>query len=171
MPTTQTPEEKQIEERAEGYVRHYVLCCQSSLVDELLGRGDIDGFMYEDIENTATDPSGWDIEQCREWIDERHSKDDGPQRADYVTQEADDEFEEEIDEDKYLEDMQEFIQDNAEPAEIFEWWFVDRWLCEQLREIGECVLDNDYGYWWGRCCTGQGMIQDGVFQCIARKFA
>lgn len=71
-----------------------------------------------------------------------------------------------------LEDFRSAVRDTAHDheAEIFEWWKVDSWLGEQLINIGECVLDNDYGYWWGRCCTGQQFIMDGVLQRVADRF-
>jgi hypothetical protein len=67
-----------------------------------------------------------------------------------------------------LEVWRDAVRDNSEPREVFEWWLVSRWLCEKLRELGEVVLDNDYGYWWGRCTTGQAIIADGVLQHVAR---
>ena len=53
---------------------------------------------------------------------------------------------------------------------MYEWWRVSSWLCEQLHAIGEVTIDNDYGYWWGRTCTGQGWIMDGVLQRVAARF-
>ena len=78
-------------------------------------------------------------------------------------------IEDEFDEDGYLETLKDSVRDNCEPAEPYEWWRVTKWLCEQLRNQGEVVLDNDYGCWWGRQTTGQSMIMDGVFQDIARR--
>jgi hypothetical protein len=48
--------------------------------------------------------------------------------------------------------------------EIYEWWRVTDGLAPWLAEIGECILDNSYGYWWGRQATGQQMIMDGTLQ-------
>jgi hypothetical protein len=50
---------------------------------------------------------------------------------------------------------------------VFEWWRVDPWLCKRLAAIGEVTLDNAYGEWWGRTCTGQSLIMDGTLQRIA----
>jgi len=55
------------------------------------------------------------------------------------------------------------------PQEVFEWWLVTRWLAEELRAIGEPVLDNGFGYWWGRSCTGQAILLDGTLQVIAER--
>lgn len=66
------------------------------------------------------------------------------------------------------EACREHTQDN--PAEVYEWWRVSSWLCGQLAEIGEVTIDNGYGHWWGRTCTGQGWIMDGTLQEVAAKF-
>jgi len=52
---------------------------------------------------------------------------------------------------------------NQEPLE---WWRVSKWACEQLRAVGEPVLDNDYGYWWGRTCSGQSIELDPTWYDI-----
>jgi hypothetical protein len=62
-----------------------------------------------------------------------------------------------------LEQMQEAGEDRQE---IFEWWFVTQWLYERLRKAGEPVIDSDYGYLWGRTCTGQAISLDGIIQRI-----
>lgn len=76
----------------------------------------------------------------------------------------------EFDEDTYLEELQELVRDNADPAEVYEWWRVSDWMCRQLRTIGEVVLDNGYGCWWGRQATGQVVIMDGTFQKLAAQY-
>jgi len=50
--------------------------------------------------------------------------------------------------------------------EVFEWWRVTDYLCGKLRNAGEPVIDNEYGCWWGRTCTGQAIILDGTIQRI-----
>lgn len=57
-------------------------------------------------------------------------------------------------------------EEDPEPdaAEVFEWWIVtDRMALDDLRAHGEVVLSNDYGDWWGRCCTGQIISLDSTF--------
>ena len=59
---------------------------------------------------------------------------------------------------------------DTEPQEVFEWWCIrDPWLQEKLIGIGEVVLDNDYGTWWGRTCTGQSIICDPTFWDIFQE--
>jgi len=53
-----------------------------------------------------------------------------------------------------------------EPQEIFEWWIItDEWLLEELREIGEPVIESDElcMSFWGRTCTGQSISLDPTF--------
>lgn len=53
---------------------------------------------------------------------------------------------------------------------MYEWWRVTEWLARQLKGIGEVVLDNNFGTWWGRTCIGQGLIMDGTLQRVAATF-
>lgn len=53
--------------------------------------------------------------------------------------------------------------------EPLEWWRVSRSLLRELRDIGEVVIDSEYGEWWGRCTSGQTISLDGVFQRIAQR--
>jgi hypothetical protein len=164
--------------RAELYAAHDILVCDSSLVDALisvaadgsmsrtdktrdLGRA----FEYDRIENLYADPSAWTAERCREYLidngvdyiaqagDWPRWTVDNPPDAEYV--------------DGLRDVCREHVQDN--PAEVFEWWRVSERLCQELRAIGQVVIDNDYGTWWGRCTTGQGFIMDGVLQQVAAR--
>ena len=56
-----------------------------------------------------------------------------------------------------------------EPQDIMEWWAVTEWLANHLIDIGEPVLDSDYGVWWGRTCSGQAIDMDGTIQRIVRR--
>ena len=57
--------------------------------------------------------------------------------------------------------MQEVGEDQQE---IYEWWFVSEWLFNQLQQTGEPVINSDYGYLWGRTCTGQAIFLDSVIR-------
>ena len=190
-PAPELARQIEIEERAEGYMRHEVLACQSSLVDDLM-QDDRDGFQVDDVTNLYPDPESMDLEACRSYLDDRGITLPDPEpwamtaaelldllkTHDMEPEDEADEAdlrnlvvvgmdEEEID---GLKAYRETVSDNAEPQEVYEWWLVSSWLAGQLKEIGEPVLDNDYGYWWGRTCTGQGMIMDGTLQEIAAKW-
>ena len=147
------------EELARMYSDRDILCCDSSLVSDCLKLGQdvacdfAQEWDYDQIVNLYPNPADWDVEQCREWLAERGI--DGPDESD------------ELDE---LGDWQETVRAHAEPAEIYEWWRVTPWLAGHLKAIGQPVLDNVYGTWWGRTCTGQGYLMDGTLQAVARRF-
>jgi hypothetical protein len=56
-----------------------------------------------------------------------------------------------------------------QPHEIYEWWAVTSWLADELTGFDQPVLSNDFGHWWGRTCTGQAIILDGILQKIAES--
>ncbi len=123
-----------------------VLCCQSALVGECMQGYERDGWRQEDIENLCPNPEEWTLQECRDRLYELGVHHDSTHE---------------------IEDMRKLVCDNDEPAEILEWWLITPWLCRHLREIGECVIDNDYGYWWGRQCSGQSIKLDPTFYRIA----
>lgn len=182
-------------ELAAGYVDHQIYCCDSSLVSDLI-QEEFDGFSVDDIENVYQDTSDWTLEQCRDYIVDHSGESACPDpdpwnmtRADIIEELTsisidcrDDESDETLiaalianinDEtisglDDWRETAREIVDDN--PQEAYEWWRVSNWLCGKLRGQGEIVIDNGYGCWWGRGCTGQSMIMDGTLQGIADSF-
>lgn len=48
--------------------------------------------------------------------------------------------------------------------DILEWWRISDALARHLVRIGEPVLRNDFGAWWGRTCSGQDILMDGTIQ-------
>ena len=49
-----------------------------------------------------------------------------------------------------------------EAQEIMQWLSISEWLARKLTEVGAPVLDNGYGYWWGRTTYGQSLEMDDV---------
>lgn len=203
-----TPEEWrkiEVETLAKIYADRDVLCCDSSLVDDLIksaNSGDryvpdlAEGFSDEEIRGLYRDPSDWTLEQCRDYLsDYGGDEPDDPnpwtmdrsaivEALEAVSIECrDDESVETLREalianiddetidglDTWRDAAREHAQDN--PAEVYEWWRVSSWLCRQLDSIGEVTIDNGYGCWWGRTCTGQGFLMDGTLQRVAEQFA
>jgi hypothetical protein len=114
---------------------------QSSLVTDLQEKW-IDGFTIEDIENLYL-------------TDEEIIRNFGSYDEDMTEQEIIDE-----------------ARNNGEDVnEIFEWWLVSDWFLDRLREINEPIIDNDYGEYWGRCCTGQVIYLDYNMQELAYECA
>jgi len=143
--------ELQVAVRAERYLDRDVLKCDSCLVDDMLKDEADHGtteWEWDNILNLYPDSSDWDADECQAWLAERGiSWDEDDQDNGYV----------------------DLINENAEAAEIYEWWAVTEWLAQKLVGIGEPVLDNAYGNWWGRTCCGQGLLMDGTLQQIARE--
>lgn len=51
--------------------------------------------------------------------------------------------------------------------EIYEHWIVSEWLAAQLEQRGEVIERDFYGLTlWGRACTGQAILLDGVICSI-----
>lgn len=166
--------------------------CQSGLVDDLVKRGDVDGFTIEDMTNLMPDPSDWDVEKCRDYVRDHSSDfpdpnpwamdrdalvealtDAGIQCYDHESVETllaamivniDDET---ID---GLDKWREAVNDCAEPEEVMEWWEVGDWLAGRLAGMGEVVIRNGYGDWWGRCCTGQAVYLDHTIQRLGYEY-
>jgi hypothetical protein len=169
------------EERARLYLDREVLCCDSALISELtqhaetLPLDDREAFSIDAIRNLTPDPSEWDAPTCLHWLADHTGEDNYRRRAEdwpgevarfaaYEGQTAEEW------EDAALAELQDAIRDQAEPAEVFEWWRVSSWLCKHLDAIGEVTIDNGYGCWYGRTTTGQGLLMDGVLQRVAARF-
>jgi hypothetical protein len=143
---------KEVHDLAQGYLNYEVLKCDSLLVDTLMKTSNetvsfiATEFHAEKIENY------FDIsmETVEEFLTYNCERDDWQELA----------FDEK-------EQLAYSLGFQPQPHEIFEWWAVTGWLAEQLQQIGQPVLDNDFGHWWGRTCTGQAIILDGVMQKIA----
>ena len=66
----------------------------------------------------------------------------------------------------------ERVRDSGEDMnEIYEWYLVSDWFLARLREINEPIIDNDYGEYWGRTCTGQAICLDHNIQELAYEWA
>ena len=69
-----------------------------------------------------------------------------------------------------IENLYTQADGEEEPQEIYEWWQVSDWLYSQLNDLGEPILSTNYGFYWGRTCTGQSIILDGTIQEIAKNY-
>jgi hypothetical protein len=216
-----TPEEVhavKVSEIAERLQRDEIYCCDSALVtaafevaNEVGGDWSKEWDYTDKVSNLNADPSDWDLERCKEWLeDEGHDLPDpnpwGMDRAELIRAAHGDDIADELEalEDpdtaegvelsenaqivkdasddviraKLIEDIddetadglndwRDAVRENDNGAEVYEWYRVSSWLAKRLDDVGECVLDNAYGEWWGRQCTGQALIMDGVLQKVA----
>ena len=62
-----------------------------------------------------------------------------------------------------FESLDSFVDD------VLEWWLVDSWLAEQLKQQGEVVIEEYGCYWWGRSTSGQAIYLDSVIQSICEE--
>jgi len=131
-----------VQDITQKFIYPHILRNQSRLIDDL-DKLEVGGFLYEDIDNLyMTD------EEIIKW-----HLDDIEIEGKEIT----------------AEDLDEFRYDN--PKEIYEWYLVSDWFFERLKEINEPILDNDYGEYWGRCCTGQSIYLDYVIQELAYQYS
>lgn len=68
------------------------------------------------------------------------------------------------------EELNEFRYDVGW-REIYEWYLVSDWFLSKLREIDEPYIENNYGDYWGRTCTGQSIYLDYSIQKLAYKYS
>ena len=142
------------------FVNREVGHCQSTLIDELIKReifnfDDIENF-YESLEDTLNGLAKDAL------LDILHG-------SDIDTDEWKDKTESEITAEILSLEASGIINPcnvEREPQAIYEWWLVNDWFIEKLRAEGEPILENDYGTWWGRTCTGQAIFLDYVIEKI-----
>lgn len=184
-----------VEEIAERLADREVYCLDPSLVDDMLRAGEslprdlASAWSGDNVVNLRPDPSDWTLEQCREYLTYHGYSEPDPnpwtmdraEMLEHMHIRLDDDFDNgddeqvrakliaEMNEETWdgLEDWRDAVRDEAEDEEVLEWWRVSKGLAQKLIEVGEPVLDNDYGYWWGRTTIGQSFIMDGVFQRVA----
>ena len=162
--------------------------------------GDVSGelaeaFSDDEIRGLYRDPSDWTLKECHDYLNDYggdEPDDPNPWTMDRAAiVEALEAVSIECRDDESVETLREALISNIDdqtidgletwrdsardhaqdnPAEVYEWWRVSSWLCKQLDSIGEVTIDNGYGCWWGRTCTGQGYLMDGTLQRIASNF-
>jgi hypothetical protein len=134
----------QKQEDLRKFVEEEVYSCQSMLVEEALKR---EFFSWDDVENVYRLFDG--ILQSPDTCGSCG------QQADYFDSET--------------QTCEKCFQDNQHSQDIYEWWVVSDWLVIKLRQHGEPILSNDYGSWWGRCCSCQAIFLDGVISEIYKE--
>ena len=126
------------------FIRPHIFRNQSYLIAHLQ-ENFVEGFNSEDVENEYLTEE----EIIKYHLDEIELDDDSKE----ITSDM----------------LDNFRYDN--PQEIFEWYLVSDWFLDRLREINEPIIDNDYGEYWGRCCTGQSIYLDYNMQELAFEYA
>ena len=123
------------------FIHPHIFRNQSSLITHLQEQ-EVEGFYYDDIENLyMTD---------KEILENMGS------------------YDEDVPDQLFIDE----VRDNGEDInEIFEWYLISDWFLDRLRGIKEPIIDNDYGEYWGRCCTGQSIYLDHNMQELAFEYA
>ena len=140
-------ENKDLDRGVEMLINRCVLACQSGLICSLYQNSGAD--WLDDAENMWPDPSAWDQFQLENWLSD--------QGIDHPVG---------IDMDDYIEKMRDLVQDNAQPAEVYEWYLVTDTAANWLRNQGEVILEAYNCTWWGRQATGQSIQLDPTFYDI-----
>lgn len=151
------------------FVEREVMACVTSLVEYVLRQDDRDApFSMDDVENYYTYPEYYgtyadfdggteeqrdaEVERLRE-LQEEYDSDKPNKKKEKIYDAIRDEIAE-------LENL------DSEPQEVLEWWLVTKWLYQKLKAQGEVVIDGGWLYYWGRCCSGQAILLDGVISHI-----
>ena len=123
------------------FIHPHIFRNQSALINHLREQ-EVEGFYYDDIENLyMTD---------KEILENMGS------------------YDEDVPDQLFIDE----VRDNGEDInEIFEWYLISDWFLDRLRGIKEPIIDNDYGEYWGRCCTGQSIYLDYNMQELAFEYA
>lgn len=133
-------------EYIEAKIRQELGGCQSMLVSGALEKG---FFQMEDIQNPFEPWMAGDRGTCEHCNDDKNIL-----HCDYDC----------------CENCWEQYEQSEHFQEIFEWWPIESsFLVEDLLKMGEPVLSNDYGDWWGRTCTGQSISLDPTFWDIFQE--
>lgn len=170
------------QDKGRDFVREHVYACQTGLVTELIdvSSGSVAfGREFDLSENAVNygEPNGfedWRVTDCIAWLrDNDVDEDEWPD--DWVvwnglTEEDREGYDYDID--MFSDDAQwrECVRDHLEEPEIHEWYVVSDWFEYQLEAIGEVILKNAYGSWWGRQCTGQAVYMDEYLRPIFEKW-
>ena len=67
---------------------------------------------------------------------------------------------------EYEEIKNYYNEDEEKYKDVFEWYFISEWLFNQLNKKKAVVISSEYGFIYGRACTGQALYLDGIFQEI-----
>ena len=124
-------------------VIHRSVYCQSMLIEDLMKK-EMNGFLFDDAKNLF-EP------KCPDCGETAAQDEDGVWRCDSAC------------------GWESNRKPDTEPVEVCEWYLItDSWVADKLKKLGQPMLDNDYGTWWGRTCTGQAILLDPTFWTICQ---
>lgn len=178
----------------ERVINNEILACQSSLVERLFEENILN---YDEVENIYINHSE-EIGELEEEINELEDRvmdlelemedldndlseidDDDEDYQSSLQEKMDDAYQEYKSAKEKIEELKDRMSDleckESQPQEVYEWWLVTDWLGENLKELGEPILDSEYGTWWGRTCTGQAIsidyTMDALYDMVQARIA
>lgn len=147
-----------LDKHAEALIDREVLACQSSLIDTILSLQSQDfGRCHDGGLPTWDDCENLHANRCPDCGELTREAEEG---------DKDEDGEQTVWEHVCTSCAWQGDDPDSEPQEVLEWWLVSGWLAEHLSERGEVVLGDGQSNWWGRCCSGQSILLDGIMQSI-----
>ena len=155
-------------------VQRDVIACVSTLVSELAAKAEhfpeyeddlYRAFSADDWEQGAADAvDGMDAESLREYLEE-NDVEQIPEGEEDMRRAVLDHI---------GTDAREFCENNrlAVPSrDVLEHWIVTDWLADCLENRGELIIRDFFGFdaIWGRTCSGQAILLDGVIWDICES--
>ena len=147
------------ERQLDNFVSNHVFCCLTGMVEDLIGAGKIEPYKHIEEETEYYNGDYWTtitvskrdeiIEELEEKLIEKNT----------ITF-NDKEIEELKEIQKKIDELNELGDWNY--PEVFEYWGVDNWLAEKLKEQGEVIIEDYLVPIWGRQTTGQSISLDKV---------
>jgi predicted nuclease with TOPRIM domain len=166
--------QSEIQTKVREFIDREIYTCSTMEIETLLRcgmHGMEDCPTFEDVENLYikhVDGVPYSDDEIEELIEEKREEIEKLQSLITEIEDAEDiEYLEETIE-NLEEEIEELEELEQEPQEVFEWWAVSRWLAAKLGEYNEPILDFGNNYYWGRTCTGQSIVLDGVINNIAK---
>ncbi len=135
-----------LDKAAERMIQQDVLACQTGLVEDCLKSNLME---WENVENLYE-------QVCPECGEEPTKHDGGTELEDAWSCECG-------------WHSGEGGEPDSNPREVLEWWLVSSFLAPHLTSMGEVTLTDGQSNWWGRCCSGQSMVLDGLFQALCAE--
>jgi len=177
QPAKKTDVNSSVNQEIKGqFIQREVFCNVNSLVEYCLKQGyedrespvnfdDIENLYYLDKENVI-----YDI--LRQWDNKKddfitYANDPDTYNRRVKTSGDFKVFLNSLDTDDFKTFCDDFdIDCEEETQEIYEWWAVSSYLADKLKAYGQPICDTGSCHVWGRTCTGQAILLDGVISRI-----
>lgn len=171
------------QDKGRRFCEQHVYANQSVLVSELAALeydssgGLADEFSLSENCINYSEPAGfedWRATECIAWLKENNVDEDRwpSSWAEWndLTEGEREDFDFDIDVFSDDGEWRECVRNHWECPKVYEWYVVSDWFEYQLEAIGEVILKNSYGSWWGRQAGGQAIYMDEYLWPIFEKW-